>query len=261
MGNDNLPVVICMKWGELYSSDYVNVLYHAVQANLNIPHKFVCLTDNEDGIVDGVECYPIPDPLVKDAFTRRGCWPKLVLFQSDLYGLKGRALFIDLDTIIYGDLKPLLEAEGEIILIREWRRFVDYFRNWKVNGQTSIFAFNLGELSYLYEVFAADPEGACKQFRNEQRFVTHYVRDMRFWSHPMVISFKRHLMAPPLINRLLKPREPLEGTSILVFHGIPRPIDVVPDNNQVWGSFFRYGRGSVKYVRDYWLKHGGKDPE
>ncbi len=42
-------VVICMKWGTLYSADYVNVLYNAVRAHLEGPFRFVCLTDDPRG--------------------------------------------------------------------------------------------------------------------------------------------------------------------------------------------------------------------
>ena len=53
--------VLCMKWGDLYSADYVNVLYNAVKRNLSGDYRFVCLTDKADGIHADVETYPIPD--------------------------------------------------------------------------------------------------------------------------------------------------------------------------------------------------------
>ncbi len=254
-------VVLCMKWGTLYGPDYVNVLYRAVRDNLKVPHRFVCLTDDTTGIDPGVECFPLPDPLMEHAFTRPGGWPKLTIYKPDLYGLKGRCLFVDLDSVICGDLEPMFREKGEIVVIREWRRFADYFRKWQVNGQTSIFAFTLGEMSYMYDAYAKDPEDAAREFRNEQRFVTAYARDMRFWKHPTIISFKRHLLAPPVLNRFIKPKAPWPGVSVLAFHGEPRPIDVVPDRGQVWGKPLRWGRGAVPFVRDYWLRYGGTEPE
>ena len=39
-----------MKWGNLYSSDYVNVLYNATKRNITGDFRFICLTDKNDGI-------------------------------------------------------------------------------------------------------------------------------------------------------------------------------------------------------------------
>jgi hypothetical protein len=54
-------VIMCMKWGTLYSAQYVNVLYNACQANLTDPCRFVCLTDDPSGLLSGIEAFPIPD--------------------------------------------------------------------------------------------------------------------------------------------------------------------------------------------------------
>ncbi len=254
-------VVMCMKWGALYGPDYVNVLYRAVSDHLKVPFRFVCLTDNSEGLDAGVEHFPIPDMGLGAGKFAFGGWPKLSVFQQDLYGLRGRCLFIDLDSIIVGDLQPMFEATGEIVVIREWKRFADYFRKWQVNGATGVFTFTLGSQSYLLEKFLSDPEAATTDFRSEQRFVTAYARDMHFWPHPWVISFKRHLLAAPLLNRFIKPKSPEAAVKIVAFHGDPRPIDVVPDKGQTWGKWSRYGRGAVPFVRDYWLKYGGAEPD
>ena len=53
--------VICIKWGDKFGADYVNRLYKMVEKNLTLPHRFVCFTDNSDGILDGVEIRPLPE--------------------------------------------------------------------------------------------------------------------------------------------------------------------------------------------------------
>lgn len=254
-------VVMCMKWGTLYGPDYANVLYRAVADYLDAPFRFVCLTDDPAGLDPSIEHFPIPDMGLGEGKFTFGGWPKLSVFKQDLYGLSGRCLFIDLDSVIVGDLLPMLEAEGEICVIREWRRFADYFRKWKVNGATGVFTFTLGESSYLLDKFMDDPEDATTRFRSEQRFVTAYAKDMHFWHPDWVISFKRHLLAAPIVNRFVKPSEPSPEVKIVAFHGDPRPIHVVPDNGQRWGKWSRYGRGAVPFVRNYWLKYGGSDPD
>ena len=54
-------IVLCMKWGSLFSSEYVNVLYNAVRAYMTGDFRFVCLTDDASGFADGIESFPIPD--------------------------------------------------------------------------------------------------------------------------------------------------------------------------------------------------------
>ena len=142
----------------------------------------------------------------------------------------------------------------------EWRRFADYFRKWGVNGMTSIFAFTLGEQAQILQKFMDDPDYAFANYRSEQRWVTDTANDMRFWPEGWVVSFKRNLLAPPLLNRVIPPKSPPPGARIVAFHGEPRPIHVVPDRGQRWGSWSRYGRGAVPFVRDYWLRYGGSEP-
>ncbi len=257
---DQPYIVMCVKWGKLYSADYVNVLFNATRKHLKAPFRFVCLTDDESGIDSAIERYPIPDPGLGQSYYGRGGWPKLLLHKADLYGLRGRCLFVDLDSVIFGDLEPMFTAPGGLVMIREWRRFADYFRTYQVNGQTSIFAWDIGTQSQIYDRFLADPAGVTANFRSEQRFVTEHATDIRFWQHPDVISFKRHLMAPAIIDRFLSVKEPWPGVRIVAFHGHPRPIDVVPDKGQSWGKGLRHGRGAVGFVRRYWLENGGREP-
>jgi hypothetical protein len=249
-----------MKWGTLYGPDYVNVLYAASRRNLAGDFRFICLTDDASGLRPEVECHPIPDRGLGRDYYGRGGWPKLLLHEKALAGLEGRGLFIDLDSVITGPLDPLFEEPGGIVMIREWRRFADYFRRWQVNGATGVFAWDIGAQAHVAENFLADPAAVRAAFRSEQRFVTAHARDIRFWRHPQVISFKRHLMPPVPLDRLLAVREPPPGTAIIAFHGEPRPIDVVPDRGQRWARGLRYGRGAVPFIRRYWLENGGTDP-
>ena len=52
--------VVCMKWGTLYGSHYVNRLYRGVARNMSRPFRFVCFTDDPAGVEAPVECKPLP---------------------------------------------------------------------------------------------------------------------------------------------------------------------------------------------------------
>ncbi len=81
--------IFCMKWGTLYGSEYVNRLYSMVNRNLSYEFKMVCFTDDEAGIIDEVQCFPIPEMDLPSNLPER-MWKKLTTLKSDLYDLKGR---------------------------------------------------------------------------------------------------------------------------------------------------------------------------
>ena len=53
--------VICIKWGTKFGPEYVNKLYKMVEKNLKIPHRFVCFTDNTEGLLPGIETRDLPE--------------------------------------------------------------------------------------------------------------------------------------------------------------------------------------------------------
>ncbi len=252
--------VLCMKWGKAYAADYVNVLASAVRKNLSVDHRFVCFTDDTSGISPEIETFPIPDMGLSPSSFRFGAWPKIALFKPKLYGLSGRALFIDLDSMICGDLESMFDHPGEMVMIEEWKRPIDHLRPFKVpRGISGVLAFNIGSVSYIYDQLAAKPTYWPSTIRNDQRFIWHHKKKVHFWPSNWVISFKRHLLRPPLINKIMQPRSPPRDTRILAFHGRPRPAELVPDQQQRWGDFWRSGYGAVSWFREYWLNNGGNE--
>ncbi|MCT8160372.1 hypothetical protein [Pseudoruegeria sp. SHC-113] len=249
-------VVICMKWGTLYPGSYVNVLYRAVCKHLAPPFRFVCLTNEPEGLDPNIEHFPLPDLDLPPERYGAGAWPKLGMFKEDLYGLTGRALFIDLDSVIIGRLEPFFEMEGQFISIAGgpgWRRGSE---NPTPRLASGVFAFDLGSQPQVLENFLKDKEAAYAQFQNEQQVIEHYVHGWKTWPKPWVISFKKHLRQPLIVDRFKAPRDPDPGTLIVAFHGDPRPIEVIGRNDKPWGKFPHYGRKPIPWVRDYWIEHG-----
>lgn len=252
-------IVICMRWGELYPAIYVNVLHSAVRKNLGGAFRFVCLTNDASGIDDAIEVFPIPDLGYGPQHWKSGAWPKLSVFVPDLCGLTGRALFIDLDSVILGPLDPFFTLPGELISIAggpRWRRGSE---NPNPDLATGVFAFDIGSQAQIAKQFADDPAAAFREFGIEQRFVQQHVSSWTTWPKAWVISFKRHLRRPVLLDRILSHREPDPGTRIVAFHGDPRPLDVARSGVHRWARFPRKGQGALPWVRDYWLSNGFHD--
>ena len=59
--------VLCAKWGTKYGAEYINRLYAGVAKHLRRPFRFVCATNQSEGIRPEVECVPIDaNPHVKN---------------------------------------------------------------------------------------------------------------------------------------------------------------------------------------------------
>lgn len=246
-------VVLCMKWGTLYGPDYVNVLFNACRANIEGKFRFVCLTDDASGIAPEVECYPIPEFGLEQRHWYDGAWPKLGVFSADLYGLTGRALFIDLDMIICGDLTPFFTFGEGLVAIDEgaWNDGVP-------STMSSIFAFDLGAHSKVLDEFVARRDEMVAKYKIEQAYLHSEAQPIIYWPNSWLASFKRHLRQPLLFDLLRAPKEPPTEARIIVFHGRPRPIDLIrlgPGNRDL---FPHYVKGPVKWARDYWLRFGGR---
>lgn len=107
--------ICCVKTGTKYGPEYVNILCDMVQRNLpeGTPGRFICFTDDREGISDGIEVRDVP-PLYAD-----GWWAKLYLFSSAHFELDEHILYIDLDTVITGPLDKLLTYDGDFAILRD----------------------------------------------------------------------------------------------------------------------------------------------
>ena len=247
-------VVICMKWGTLYPAEYVNVLYNAVTRHLPGPFRFVCLTDDATGFLPEVESFPIPEIGLDHAHWYHGAWPKLSVFSPDLYGLTGRALFVDLDTVVLGDLAPLFDVPGPLVALdsRPWR-----YKTGAPRTMSSIFAFDLGQLGHLIDTLQDNRDALIARYGIEQDFLHGEQPGITYWPQDWCVSFKYHVRQPLLIDRFKGPEAPKAPAKLLIFHGKPRPIDLIRPPRGNWDVYPHYGRGVVPWMRDYWTQNGG----
>jgi hypothetical protein len=254
--------VLCMKWGTLYPADYVNVLFNACRSHLSGPFRFVCLTDDARGFSPGIEARQIPDIGCTPAMWRYGAWPKISVFARDLLGLSGRALFIDMDTVICGPLDRFFDHAAPFIGI-------DTGENWRPRGRpggpkallgTGVFAFDIGAQAQILRRFQADPEAAFATCDIEQVWVQNHATSIDYWPQGWVISFKRWLRRPVGLDFFLPPRTPPTNAGMVAFHGDPRPIALLRSGSHRWDSLPHLGHGQVAWMRDYWMTNGGALP-
>ena len=231
--------VLTLKWGTLYSAEYVNRLYRGVKRNLHQPFRFVCATDDATGLDPEIDAQPLPErpPELRKFYTYGESWPmiyvKLCVFRKGFADLSGPTLFLDIDQLILGDMDRFFSYRpGEFCIIRnwvQWRKTI--FRKPPFCGNSSCFRFEAGEKSdYVYRKFVEEIDFALdkQRFTTEQAYLTHAVgfENVRFWPDDFVASFKRTCTWPWPLNHFLVPKLRTKA-SILCFHGRPNPHQAI----------------------------------
>jgi hypothetical protein len=213
--------IFCMKWGTAYGPLDVNTLYGMVARNITGEFKVVCFTDDASGIRPEVTCHPLPPLGCEIPPDVPGKWPKVALWSKDLYGMTGVALFIDLDSVIVGNIDSYFEYGNpeDVITARNW------LNRLGKSAQTSVFRFPIGGHSYMLENLQADPANVSRKYQYEQNYVTHNIRGgVKFWPEGWTRHFRLHCMGPWPMRYLRPPIIPKDA-KIITFPGLPGPAD------------------------------------
>lgn len=239
--------VICIKWGTKFGPEYVNRLHYMVEKNMTIPHRFVCFTDNSEGLNEGIETFPLPE--LDDKNLPDKAWKKLGLFTDKLGDLTGDALFLDLDIVIRSNIDAFFEEEGEFLIIKDW----DFEKD--IIGNSSVFRFKVNKYPDIIENFYKEGLDIRKRYKNEQAFLSYQMHDkgiLKYWNKDWCVSFKRNCLQPFPLNFFKMAKDPVNA-KILVFHGRPTP-------EQAYAGFC--GKGGFRYVKPtkwldkYWKVEG-----
>ena len=251
MNSMNPVNVVCLKWGTRYPAYYVNNLYHGVRKHLKRAFRFVCITDDPSGLVDGIEAVPIlPDPKTK--------WPwpnifiKLAVTADGAADLVGPTLFLDIDVAITGDIDCFFDfMPGKNCIIHNWvEKRKTIFRKAPNIGNSSVFRFEAGKSGYIYETFLREMDQAMDRncYCTEQAFLTHAMKEVYWWPEAWARSFKRHAMWSFPFNLWLEPSLPA-ACRILVFHGKPDPDEALVGYK---GKRIHQYCLPVRWLKNYW---------
>lgn len=226
--------VLCIKWGSKYGPEYVNKLRAMVARNLVRPHRFVCLTDDREGIDPAIEVHGIPEVGVPDFDARKPWtfahgWLKLTCLANPLYDITGPTLFIDLDVVIVAGIDCFFDEPGEFIAIKEWDKRDE-------TGNTSVFRYVAGAHADALDPLKTDVKEAIRHVRNEQEYMTGFIArqgKLKYWPAAWCRSFKRHCVRGGIAGWFQPPRIP-EGARIIAFHGKPNPPDAIAGRSGKW---------------------------
>jgi hypothetical protein len=243
---------VCMKWGSLYGSEYVNRLYAMVRANTTGLIRFVCMTDDSEGIRSEVEVMPCPEIAVPESHRNRP-WRKVSLFAGSdrLLGLEGYWLFLDLDLVVTGDLNSFFDYSPDEPFVV----MVNWTQPGKGIGNTSCYRFLVGSATELLEELEADHERIFTKFPNSQTYISKTIRQKAFWPAPWCRLFKVDCVPPWPMRYWQKPILP-EGSRVVAFPGNPNPPDAAAGRwpeKRPWKRVYKYVRPAT-WVERIWIE-------
>lgn len=148
--------VVCWKWRPMpgyrsaFGPEAVNTLRRMVARHYDAPHRFICVTDDPEGLDPEVEAVPlwtdhadVPSP---HGGHNPSCYRRLRAFAPDAAQWFGdRFVSVDLDTVIVGDLKPLWDRPEDFVIWGDTAKGTWY------NG--SMFMLRTGTRAKVWEQF------------------------------------------------------------------------------------------------------------
>lgn len=231
IGLDNKNYIVCLKHGDKYDAEYVNVLYNMIQRNCTVPHEFVCFTENSRGLNRNITVRPLPE--IPNA---KGWWYKPMFFNPD-FELKGTILFFDLDVIIFRNIDYLFSySPNQFCILKDFNRSVR--AQWK-KFNSSVFRLETGSLPHVYNDFIKNPSEAIRRFHGDQDWIFHKVKNgFQYWPNEWIQSYKWEMRNRPTLIRqkdgtknfresgapIIQP-----STSVAVFHGEPNPHNCIDE--------------------------------
>jgi hypothetical protein len=234
-----------MKWGDKFPAEYVNRLYGMVSRNLSIPFKFVCFTENNEGIRGEVEIQDLPELDLPPDAPERG-WRKLTVLKKDFGNLKGKTLFLDLDVVIVGKIDKFFTHPGEFVIAHDKKSPT------KIEGNSSVFRFQIGQFSQILDYFEKNSDLVKSEVRHEQAYLSreiHKLEKLKYWPDEWVPSFKYKCCPSWFMSWFKSPYIPT-GAKIILFHGVPNPPEAILGHS---GKWYRHIKPS-QWIEEFWVE-------
>jgi len=174
MGVSNRMInVMCVKWGEKYSAQFVNKLFNMVQKNIcGHAFTFYCYTENSKDINPSIKIIPMQTDLTQ-------YWPKLELFK--LFR-RDTNIFFDLDVIILQPMERLLSVKTRTvsILYSQWKEgFLLPHKKAKPENKyptqynSSIMKWQDNQGDEIYNYFQKNKDMILFKYRGIDRYLYH----------------------------------------------------------------------------------------
>lgn len=179
---DSLPEGV-RNHGYVYTSDWVNRLKNMVARYLPLEHAFACITDDPEGLDDGI--VPIEAPGLP------GWWNKTKAFDPGL-PFADRVMVIDLDTVIVGDLTDLVNFPAPFVTAKQWKDITSLKTVPLYQG--SVYVFDKGARD---DVWTSLRPKHIEQFRSDGDWIAHLHPDEATFPPEWIVPLRGNESGPP----------------------------------------------------------------
>lgn len=227
--------IVCLKWGTKYGAQYVNRLYWGVKRNTTLPFNFHCFTENPEDINKEIITHDLPYKKLD------GWWNKLYLFSEEV-PIEGRIFYIDLDTLITGNIDPIMSHDGGFVVLRDF--FTGIASGIRTNDYvgSGLMSFEAHKYSHIWEKFMENPASIIASIKphGDQVWIMRQQPERLYWQDlfpNQVVSFKVHCrnQLPP-------------DARIVCYHGKPS----IPDSMLKTSRVHAWTIPPALWVKDYW---------
>lgn len=208
----------CTKVGSKYSSEYVNKLYNMVKRNFSYDFKFVCTTDDNNGIISEVEVH-------KPALDCWGWWNLQEAYSNPDWCDGLPIVYFGLDTIIVDSIDCVVKRD-KLTLHKDFSYMLEtpppLYKDTLADGVTYIPA---GGVPEIWESWV---EGFMSGYGDGRLFPMHVWNTQVIQEKNIAIDLWDDV-EPDLICSYKWPKPKLEKPpqKIVCFHGVPNPEDVL----------------------------------
>lgn len=217
-------VLVC--WGKKYGQGELERLHNAAKAFSPTHKKTVVLVDRPKAMLNPeIEQVKIPDFYLQEQFLAAGCQAKLAIFEKGMLHPDLKAVYVDLDSFILGDLGIIAQMTGNETLATMpanaigpsgFLRLLFRLTSGRVStrGNGSLICFMPSQNYDIAEAFRTRfaSEGLSAKFmRADDRFYSHFAQlRLRFIAPRYAVKFSQEYMSHSLM--LLKVWSALPGT-------------------------------------------------
>lgn len=205
--------VCCVCTGTAYGPEYVEILYSMVRRNLEGGYRgrFIVFTDNPslfEGMA-GVQTRLIPN-------ASQSWFDKLYLFSPEAFEPGERVLYFDLDTVITGPLDGIAAYDGLFAILRDV---------YRPDGlQSSVMAWEAGLMNCIWRKWCEEDQPRLPG--GDQEWIERSVVKPDIWQDLYPKQFRSYKVdCQDFVPR---------GTSVVFFHGFPRPHQAGGWVKDVW---------------------------
>ncbi len=213
--------VVLVLWGTKYPVAEVNHLIRTIRARASRPCRVVLITDRpHDGLEPGTLQRPFPEFFLQPGFRLGGCQAKLAMFDAGVVPTDLPAVFVDIDTVVFGDLTRVLALQTSRKTVAMLQSAVLPFGPlgrlvWRITGgqryargNSSIVVYHPAECGYIAQrfrdLFAQGGPDTIRPMIADERFISWAAQPhVRAIPRAMAVKLPTEFMLPwPWLIRL-----------------------------------------------------------